>query len=74
MDSKNRRIDKDLGAFIRYCYFKYGKSLDRFAEEIKVEPRTINYYFNGQRKPSQRTLLNILKVSNVNFKDIPDFD
>ena len=74
MDSKKRRIDKELGVFIKNCYFKFGKSLDEFAEKIKVEPRTINYYFNGERKPSQRTLLSILKIANVNSEDIPDFN
>ena len=70
MDSK-RRIDKELGYFIYLCYKSFGGSIDKFAEALSIEPRTINYYFSGQRKPSQRTLLRLIKVANVNIKDIP---
>ena len=71
MDSKKRRIDKELGSFIYSCYISFGGNIDKFAEALSVEPRTINYYFSGQRKPSQRTLLRLIKVANVNIKDIP---
>lgn len=71
MDSKKRRIDRELGDFIYDCWKASGLKMETYAEEIKVEPRTLNYYFNGTRKPSQRTLLRLLKVSNVNLKSIP---
>ena len=71
MDSNKRRIDKELGNFIYNCFKKSGKTLEDFASAIFVEPRTVNYYFNGQRKPSQRTLLRLVRVSNVAINDIP---
>ena len=71
MDSNKRRIDKELGSFIYNCFKKSGKTIEAFAALLFVEPRTVNYYFNGERKPSQRTLLRLLKVSNVTIKDIP---
>ena len=71
MDSNKRRIDKELGLFIHRCYKTSGKTIEAFAEELCIEPRTLNYYFTGKRKPSQRTLLKLIKASNVSLKDIP---
>lgn len=71
MDSKNRRIDKELGRFIHDCYKKSGKTIEQLAWTINIEPRTLNYYFSGERKPSQRTLLKLIKVVKVNVQDIP---
>lgn len=71
MDSEKRRIDRELGDYIYKCFKQSGKTLERFAEELFVEVRTVNYYFTGQRKPSQRTLLRLIKVSNINVQNIP---
>lgn len=71
MDSYKRRIDKELGKFIRSCYINSGKTIEELAWAIDVEPRTLNYYFSGERKPSQRTLLRLVKVAKVNIQDIP---
>ncbi len=71
MDSNKRRIDKELGVFIRRCYEDSGRTIEEFASEVDVEPRTLNYYFSGERKPSQRTLLRLVKVARVNVLDIP---
>lgn len=71
MDSNNRRIDRELGFFIYNCWKVSGMTTEDFADAISVGLRTLNYYFNGKRKPGQRTLLKLLKVSNVNLKDIP---
>ena len=71
MDSSNRRIDNELGLFIFNCWSNTGMTTYDFAQAINVELRTLNYYFNGKRKPGQRTLLRLIKVANVNPKDIP---
>lgn len=71
MDSTKRRIDKELAAFIRMCYRHSYKTQEELAFAIDVEPRTLKYYFSGERKPSQKTLLKLLKVANINGKDIP---
>lgn len=71
MDSNVRRIDKELGLFIYYCYNNTGMTIEELADALFVTPRTVQYYFTGQRKPSQRTLLRLVKVANVNCEDIP---
>ena len=71
MDSTKRRIDKELGQFVRKCYECSGKTIEDLAWELDIEPRTLNYYFVGARKPSQRTLLKLIRVSNMCSKDIP---
>ena len=71
MDSTNRRIDRELGVFIHDCYLNSGKTIEELAWAINIEPRTLNYYFSGERKPSQRTLLKLVKVAKVNIQDIP---
>ena len=71
MDSNKRRIDKELGLFIHDCYLNSGKTIEELAWAIDIEPRTLNYYFSGERKPSQRTLLKLVKVAKVNIQDIP---
>ena len=71
MDSSKRRIDRELSLFIRRCYEDSEKTIEEFACAIDVEPRTLNYYFSGERKPSQRTLLRLVKVARVNVLDIP---
>lgn len=71
MDSNKRRIDKELGAFIHNCYKNSGKTIEELAWAIGIEPRTLNYYFSGKRKPGQRTLLKLVKVAKVNIQDIP---
>ena len=71
MDSVKRRIDKELGNFIRKCYRLSGKTIEDLAWAIGIEPRTLNYYFKGERKPSQRTLLKLIKVCNLCSEDIP---
>ena len=71
MDSKKRRIDKRLAAYIYRSYRYSGKTQEELAERINVDPRTLKYYFNGQRKPSQITLLKLLKALDVNVRNIP---
>lgn len=71
VNSTKRRIDKELGEFIHDCYVNSGKTIEELASAINIEPRTLNYYFSGKRKPSQRTLLKLVKVTKVNIRDIP---
>lgn len=71
MDSNKRRIDVELGLFVRKCYKHSGKTIEELAEVLNIEPRTLNFYFKGERKPSQRTLLKLVKVSKICSEDIP---
>ena len=69
MDS--RKNDRELGNFIYDCYLKTHLTVASFAKAISVELRTVNYYFNGQRKPSARKILQIIKVARVDLENIP---
>ncbi|MBO6284913.1 MAG: helix-turn-helix transcriptional regulator [Bacilli bacterium] len=71
MDSTKRRIDKELGKFIHDCCVKSGSTIEELAWSIGVEPRTLSYYFSGLRKPSQRTLLRLVKAAKISVGDIP---
>ena len=71
MEKVNRKIDYELGIFIRSIVDKSGVSQEKLAEILEVSPRTMSYYCSGQRKPTQRKLLRLIKVAGVNVEDIP---
>ena len=71
MENVNRRIDYELGNFIWSIVNKSGLSQERWAELLEVSPRTMSYYCSGQRKPTQRKLLRLIRVAGVNVEDIP---
>ena len=71
MEKVNRKTDHELGRFIWSVVNKSGLSQEKFAEILGVSPRMISYYCSGQRKPTQRKLLRLIRVTGVNVEDIP---
>ena len=71
MENVNRKIDCELGNFIRSIVDKSGLSQERWAELLEVSPRTMSYYCSGQRKPTHKRLLHFIKVAGLNVEDIP---
>ena len=50
---------------------KSSLSQEKLAEILEVSPRMMSYYCSGQRKPTQRKLLRLIRVAGVNVEDIP---
>ena len=72
MENGNRKIDYEMGRFIRSLIGKSGFSQERMAEILDVSPRTIGYYCSGERKPAHKKLLLIIKHSGGSCaEDIP---
>ena len=71
MKSGNRKIDCELGKFIWSIVDKSEFSQEKWAELLEVSPRTLSYYCSGQRKPTQRKLLHLIKIAGIDVKDIP---
>lgn len=71
MINANRKIDYELGKFIRSIVNKSEYSHEQWAEMLDISPRTLSYYCSGQRKPTQRKLLHLIKVAGINVEDIP---
>ena len=70
MESK-RNFDPELGLFLYHAITNAGYSQEEIAEELGVSRETVNMYCSGKRKPQQRTLLKILRLTNVQAEDIP---
>ena len=70
MESK-RNFDPELGLFLYRAITNAGYSQEEIAEELGVSRETVNMYCSGKRKPQQRTLLKILRLTNVQAEDIP---
>lgn len=71
MENVNRKTDHELGSFIWSIVDKSSLSQEKLAEILEVSPRMMSYYCSGQRKPTQRKLLRLIKVAGVNVEDIP---
>ena len=71
MEKVNRKTDHELGRFIRSIEHNSKYSQEKWAEILDVSPRTRSYYCSGQRKPTQRKLLRLIRVAGVNVEDIP---
>lgn len=72
MKKVNRNVDYELGKFIWSIVYKSGISQEKWAEILEVSPRTIGYYCSGQRKPTHRKLLRLIKVAGgIKAEDIP---
>ena len=71
MEKVNRKIDCELGKFIWSIVDKSEFSQEKWAELLEVSPRTLSYYCSGQRKPTQRKLLHLIKIAGIDVKDIP---
>lgn len=67
----NRKKDPELAGYLRNIILGSGLSNEHIAAELNVSPRIISFYCNGERKPGQKTLLRLLRVTNVEVKDIP---
>ena len=71
MESK-RKIDYEMGRFIWNIVDKSEYSQEKWAEILNVSARTMGYYCSGERKPTQRKLLQLIKVAGgINAEDIP---
>lgn len=70
MESK-RNFDPELGLFLYRAITNAGYSQEELAEKIGVSRETVNMYCSGKRKPQQRTLLKIMRLTNVQAEDIP---
>lgn len=70
MESK-RKIDSELGLFIWHRIAQSGLTHEAVAEQLNVSKRTVDYYCTGQRKPTQRVLLSILRLTQTNHEEIP---
>lgn len=71
MEKVNRKTDHELGEFIWSIVHNSKYSQDKLAEILDVSPRMMSYYCSGQRKPTQRKLLRLIRVVGVNVEDIP---
>ena len=70
MESK-RNFDPELGLFLYHAITNAGYTQEKFAEKLGVSREAVNMYCSGKRKPQQRTLLKILRLTNVQAEDIP---
>lgn len=70
MESR-RKTDSELGLFIYQSIQNANYTIEMVAELLEKSPRLISYYCSGQRKPSHRTLLRLIKVLNVPNENIP---
>lgn len=71
MESENRNKDSRLAYFIWKIIDDSGLTHQAVADSLKKSLRVVNMYCSGERKPSQVTLLRLLKVTNVTINDIP---
>ena len=63
MKNENRKIDHEMGKFIWSIVDKSEYSQEKWAEILNVSTRTMGYYCSGERKPTQRKLLQLIKVA-----------
>ena len=70
MESK-RKKDSRLGAFIWNVINDSGLTHQAVADSLDKSLRIVNMYCSGERKPSQVTLIKLLKLTNVIKIDIP---
>lgn len=70
MDAK-RNFDPELGLFLYRAIEKSDYTHETLAEALGVSREAVNQYCSGKRKPKQRTLLRLLKLTNVQAEDIP---
>lgn len=70
MDTK-RNFDPELGLFLYHAIKRSGYTYESLAEALGVSREAVNQYCSGKRKPKQRTLLRLLRLTDVQAKDIP---
>jgi DNA-binding transcriptional regulator YiaG len=72
MKNVNRKIDYEMGRFIWSIVDKSEYSQEKWAEILNVSTRMMGYYCSGERKPTQKKLLQLIKVAGgINAEDIP---
>lgn len=67
----NRKNDSELGYFIWRIIDNSGLTHEDVAERLNVSKRTVDYYCSGQRKPEQKILLSLLKLTQTRYEEIP---
>ena len=72
MKNVDRKIDYEMGRFIWSIVNKSEYSQEKWAEILNVSTRMMGYYCSGERKPTQKKLLQLIKVAGgINAEDIP---
>ena len=71
MESKARNKDSKLAYFIWKIIDDSGLTHQAVADSLEKSLRVVNMYCSGDRKPSQVTLLKLIKLTNVAPNDIP---
>ena len=67
----NRNFDPALGLFLHHAIDKSKYTQEQMAEELGVSREAVTKYCNGTIRPKQRTLLRIIRLTNVQPEDIP---
>lgn len=65
-----RNFDLELGLFLYRAIVKSDYTYETIAEALGVSREAVNQYCSGKRKPKQRTLLRLIKLTNVQVEDI----
>ena len=71
MESNIRKKDSKLAYFIWKIIDDSGLTHQTIADSLEKSLRVVNMYCSGERKPSQVTLLRLIKLVNVTPSDIP---
>lgn len=69
--SNIRKKDLKLAYFIWKIIDDSGLTHQTVANSLEKSLRIVNMYCSGDRKPSQVTLLKLIKLANVDPKNIP---
>lgn len=71
MKTTKRRQDPELRNFIRAVLKSKDYTREKWAEMLEITPRSIDFYLKGERKPSQKVLLRMIKLAEFPSKNIP---
>lgn len=71
MESSIRKKDSKLAYFIWKIIDDSGLTHQAVADSLEKSLRVVNMYCSGERKPSQVTLLKLIKLTNVAPENIP---
>ena len=72
MKHTNRKIDREMGEFIRGILSKSQYSQEKWAEILNVSTRMVGYYCSGERNLTPKKLLKLIKaVGGIKAEDIP---
>ncbi len=68
---ESRKFDPELGLFIYKAIESSNYTQEEIAEKLGVSREAVNMYCSGKRRPQQRTLLRLIRITNVQPKSIP---